>query len=103
MKDLESMVGPGPRRKPEMFIGHYAVAFGAKRVVPRVSLGTLFLCAQLADLIWPTLVLLGVERVEVRPGATAMTPLDFVSYPYSHSLLALAAWGALIGLAHVAA
>jgi hypothetical protein len=80
-----------------MFIGHFAVAFAAKRIAPAVSLGTLFLAAQLADLIWPVLVLLGVEVVEIRPGVTAMTPLDFVRYPYSHSLVALAAWSALLG------
>jgi len=77
-----------------LFIGHFAIAFAAKRVAPAVSLGTLFLAAQLADLVWPTLVLLGVETVEIRPGITAMTPLDFVHYPYSHSLVALIAWSA---------
>ena len=51
-----------------MFIGHVAVALAAKRVAPSVSLSTLFLAAQLANLIWPTLVLLGIEVVEVRPG-----------------------------------
>jgi hypothetical protein len=85
-----------------LFIGHFAIAFGAKRLAPAVSLGTLFLACQLADLIWPNLVLLGIERVEVAPGITAVTPLDFVSYPYSHSLVALALWAgvsaALYGL-----
>ncbi len=80
-----------------MFIGHFGLGFGAKRVAPTVSLGTLFLAAQLADLLWPTLVLLGVERVEVQPGATRVTPLRFMSYPYSHSLLALCLWAALAG------
>jgi membrane-bound metal-dependent hydrolase YbcI (DUF457 family) len=80
-----------------MFIGHFAVAFGAKRPAPAVSLGALFAAAQLADLVWPTLVLLGYERVELLPGATRFTPLDFVSYPYSHSLVALCAWGAAFG------
>lgn len=75
-----------------MFIGHFAVAFAAKRIAPAVSLGTLFLAAQLADLIWPALVLSGIEIVAIRPGITAMTPLDFIHYPYSHSLVALAAW-----------
>ena len=64
-----------------MFIGHFAVSFAAKRAVPSVSLGVLFLAAQLADLVWPTLVLLGVERVEIDPGNTAFTPLNFVFYP----------------------
>ena len=76
-----------------MFIGHFAVAFAAKRAAPELSLGTLFLAAQLADLVWPTLVLLGVERFEIRPGITAVTPLDFVHYPWSHSLVAMALWG----------
>lgn len=83
-----------------MFIGHYALAFGAKRYVPTVSLGTLFLACQFADLLWPTLVVLGIERVEVDPGNTAITPLNFVSYPYSHSMVALVIWAALFALAY---
>ncbi len=54
-----------------MFIGHFAVGFGAKKWAPTVSLGMLFLACQLADLIWPNLVLLNVERFEVTPGITA--------------------------------
>ena len=84
-----------------MFIGHFGVGFGAKKAAPAASLGTLFIACQLADLLWPTLVLLGVERVEIDPGNTVMTPLAFVSYPYSHSLLALSVWGALFGLVYV--
>jgi len=85
-----------------MFLGHFAVGMGAKRVAPELSLGTLFVAAQLADLVWPVLVLAGVERVEIAPGATAVTPLDFVSYPWSHSLVALVVWGALLALAWLA-
>lgn len=84
-----------------MFIGHFAVAFAAKRAAPVLSLGTLFIAAQLADLVWPTLVLLGLERFEIHPGITAVTPLDFVHYPYSHSLVALVAWGAALGIAYL--
>ena len=86
-----------------MFLGHFALGFGAKRLAPRISLGTLFLAVQFADLLWPVLVLAGLERVEVDPGNTAVTPLDFVSYPYSHSLVALLGWGALFGLVYVLA
>jgi membrane-bound metal-dependent hydrolase YbcI (DUF457 family) len=74
-----------------MFIGHFGLGFGAKRIAP-VSLGVLFAACQWADLLWPTLVLVGVERVEVDPGNTAVTPLNFVAYPYSHSLEALGLW-----------
>jgi hypothetical protein len=83
-----------------MFIGHFALAFGAKKVAPMMSLGTLFLACQFADLLWPTLVLLGVEIVEIDPGNTLVTPLNFVSYPYSHSVVALAGWSALFALAY---
>jgi len=80
-----------------MFIGHFALGFAAKRAAPRMSLATLFAAAQLADIIWPVLVALGIEQVRIEPGITAFTPLDFVSYPYSHSLLMLLVWGALFG------
>lgn len=84
-----------------MFVGHFAVAFGAKRAVPAVSLGALFVACQLADLVWPLLVIAGIERVGVKPGLTVVTPLDFVYYPFSHSLLAAAAWAGLFGAAYV--
>ena len=80
-----------------MFIGHFGVAFGAKSIAPKVSLGSLFLAAQFLDLLWPTLLLLGVERVRIVPGATAVTPLLFEHYPVSHSLLAVLGWSALVG------
>jgi hypothetical protein len=35
--------------------------------------------------------------VEIAPGATRVTPLDFVSYPISHSLLAVVLWGLALG------
>ena len=85
-----------------MFIGHYAVALGAKKFAPEVSLGVLFLACQLADLIWPNLLLLGVESVQIEPGNTVMTPLNFLHYPYSHSLVALVLWGAICAAIYVA-
>lgn len=85
-----------------MFIGHFAMGFGAKRFAPEVSLGVLFLACQLADLIWPNLVLLGIEHLSIEPGATVMTPLDFSSYPYSHSLLALLVWASLFAALYMA-
>ena len=83
-----------------MFIGHFGVALAAKRVAPRTSLGTLVMAAQFVDLIWPLFLLLGVERVVVAPGATAVTPLDFYSYPLSHSLLADVGWAFLFAGAY---
>ena len=77
-----------------MFLGHYALALAAKRATPRLSLGVLFGAAQFADILWPVLLAAGLEQVRLDPGNTAFTPLDFVSYPYSHSLVMLAVWGA---------
>jgi hypothetical protein len=77
-----------------MFIGHFGVGFGLKQAAPKVSLGTLFLAAQFIDLLWPTLLLLGIECVEIAPGITSVVPLDFTHYPISHSLLAVIGWGA---------
>lgn len=85
-----------------MFIGHFALGMGAKKIAPAVSLGTLFLACQFADLLWPTLVLLGFETFRIQPGITAVTPLDFVHYPYSHSLVALLGWGALLSMGYLA-
>ena len=80
-----------------MFIGHFGVGFGAKPAARQTSLGTLFLAAQFIDLLWPTLLLLGIEVVEIAPGDTKLTPLAFVDYPVSHSLLAVVAWSLLVG------
>lgn len=81
-----------------MFIGHFALAFGAKRAAPPVSLGTLFLACQLADLVWPNLVLLGIERVSIAPGITVTSPIDFEFFPYSHSLVTSIGWAVLAAL-----
>jgi membrane-bound metal-dependent hydrolase YbcI (DUF457 family) len=80
-----------------MFIGHFGLGFGLKRAAPGVSLGTLLMAVAFVDLLWPTFLLLGVEHVEIAPGITAVTPLDFVDYPISHSLVMMAAWGLLFG------
>jgi hypothetical protein len=83
-----------------MFLGHFAVALGAKKAAPKASLGTLVLAAQFADLLWPAFLLLGWEQVRIVPGVTRVTPLDFVSYPYSHSLLAQLLLGLGVGLVY---
>ena len=83
-----------------MFIGHFALAFAAKRLAPGASLGTLFLATQLIDLIWPVLLLAGVERVTIRPEGGGFSSLAFVHYPWTHSLLACALWALTLGLGY---
>ena len=79
-----------------MFLGHYGLALAAKRAAPGTSLGALTFAAQFLDELWPILLLIGAEQVRIvadRPFA----PLDFVSYPYSHSLLMAVVYAVIIG------
>lgn len=80
-----------------MFLGHFGLAFGASRWAGGISLGVLVLASQWVDLVWPLLVLAGVERVAVQPGVTAFSPLAFTHYPWTHSLLMGVVWGVLVG------
>ena len=75
-----------------MFIGHFAVGLAAKSARPSISLGTYFLAVQFVDLLWPSLLLLGIEQVSIEPGITEMTPLNFSYYPFTHSLLMAMVW-----------
>ncbi len=83
-----------------MFIGHNALAFAAKRVAPKSSLGALTAAVMLVDLIWPIFLLLGIEHVRVELGATKFTPLDFYDYPWTHSLLMGIVWGVAFGFVY---
>lgn len=85
-----------------MFIGHFGAGLAGKKVDSRPSLGTMFLAAQWVDLIWPVLLLLGIERVQIDPGNTVMTPLNFTYYPYTHSLFFVIIWGILFGAIYYA-
>jgi hypothetical protein len=80
-----------------MFIGHFAVGFAAKQFAPRTSAGVLLTAPELADILWPVFLLLGWEQVRIDPGNTRFTPFDFVSYPWSHSLLMLCVWATAFG------
>ena len=81
-----------------MFIGHAAVALAAKPLAPCVNLGLALVAAYWVDLVWPLFLLLGIEQVRIDPGNTAFTPLDFIHYPWTHSLVAALAWSALFAL-----
>lgn len=80
-----------------MFVGHFGTGFLVKKFAPAISLGTLFLAAQWIDLIWPLFLIFGIEQVVIDPGNTAMTPLNFIYYPFTHSLAGVLAWALIIG------
>lgn len=78
-----------------MFIGHYGIALATKRFDKNLSLGLLFISTQFADILFFTLVLLGIEKMSFVPGITKVSPLDFTYYPYSHGLAASLLWAGL--------
>jgi len=83
-----------------MFIGHFGAGLATKKIDPKPSLGTLFMASQFLDLLWPLFLLLGLERVKIDPGNTAFTPLDFTSYPLTHSLMGALIWAVLFALVY---
>lgn len=83
-----------------MFIGHFALAFASKRAAPSAPLGWLVAACQLPDLVWPLLLLAGIERARVAPGNTAFTPLLFEHYPWSHSLVLVVLWGLVVAVVY---
>lgn len=78
-----------------MFIGHLGLGLAAKGAAPQVSLGALLLACQWLDVVCGVLMVTSVERMRVHPGITVMTPLEFVSYPWSHGLAMSVVWSAL--------
>src|SRR5262249_24466277 len=98
----ERRAGPCPGGAPgpgfaAMFIGHFAMGFAAKRVVPGTPLGAHVLAPTFLDVLWPFFLVLGLEHVRIDPGNTAFTPLDLHDYPFSHSLFMSVVWSALFG------
>jgi hypothetical protein len=75
-----------------MFLGHYGVALALKRAEPKISLGTLFVATQLADLLWGCFLLLGWEHARIVPDPNPLLSFEFLDYPISHSLVAALAW-----------
>ncbi|MBN1290259.1 MAG: hypothetical protein JXB48_00345 [Candidatus Latescibacteria bacterium] len=80
-----------------MFIGHFGAGFAAKKIDERPSLGTMFFASQFIDLLWPVFLFTGIERVQIDSGNTAFTPLNFIYYPFSHSLISVLFWSVLFG------
>jgi membrane-bound metal-dependent hydrolase YbcI (DUF457 family) len=83
-----------------MFIGHFAVGYGSKRFAPRAPLWALMAAPLLADILWTVFLLTGWEHARIAVGDTRFTPLDLYDYPWSHSLVMLMVWGAVLGGAY---
>jgi hypothetical protein len=82
-----------------MFIAHLGVGLAGKRLAPRASLGVLLIACQALDILCGLFMVTGIEHMKVTPGITKVTPLEFVSYPWSHGLLMSLVWSALAAAA----
>jgi membrane-bound metal-dependent hydrolase YbcI (DUF457 family) len=83
-----------------MFVGHLAVGLVAKRIEPKLSLGTGVLAAMLVDLLWAIFLIAGIEHVHFKPGMGAANYFVAYDIAMSHSLLMGAVWAALFAAAY---
>lgn len=80
-----------------MFIGHFALGFAAKKAAPRTNLALLMVAPLFLDVLFPGLVLAGIEKMHVEPGNTAVFPIALDAVDWSHSLAMAALWSVLYG------
>ena len=80
-----------------MFIGHFAVGFAGKKLVPEASLPALLFAGLFADALWPVLVAVGAEHVRITPGrnrlhAARVRQLSVVAQPVDADHLGRPSW-----------
>jgi hypothetical protein len=78
-----------------MFIGHFAVGIAGRRLTPRAGLGWWFASVAFLDLVWPVLLLMGLEHAELSGSANPFLALTFTDYPVSHSLVGAVVWAVI--------
>jgi membrane-bound metal-dependent hydrolase YbcI (DUF457 family) len=83
-----------------MLVGHIAVGLAAKRIEPKISLGTLVLAPMFVDLLWCVFMLAGIEHVEFKPAMGAGNYFAASNIAFSHSLLMNAIWASLFAAAY---
>ncbi len=70
-----------------MYIGHFAIAYVLFRLAPGIPPLVPLIGVGFPDILWPILVLIGVEKAEINPNSPLQKDVRFTSYPYSHSLV----------------
>ena len=81
-----------------MFIGHFAFAYVLIRLFPGVLPMIPLLGVDFPDLLWPFLVISGIEKVSIDPESPLQNHIKFTSYPYSHSLVLGTLIACVVGL-----
>lgn len=82
-----------------MFVGHYSASLAAKAIVKPAPLWLLFIAAQWVDILFFPFALAGIETLRLLPpqGGGSVVHFELPNMPYTHSLLAMLIWGALLG------
>ena len=70
-----------------MFIGHFTIAYILISNFPSIPPLILLIGVSFPDLLWPFLILLGLEKAYVDPSTPLQKSIQFTKYPFSHSLL----------------
>lgn len=83
-----------------MLLGHIGVGLAGKKFAPGVSLGTLILAAEFADLVWIVLSLAGIEHFRIVANYTLMSWYDMYDTPFSHGLAANFVLAIVFGATH---
>jgi membrane-bound metal-dependent hydrolase YbcI (DUF457 family) len=78
-----------------MFVGHYAAAFALKGKVKDSSLGMLFIATQFVDILFFPFVIIGIEKMRLVEGFTAVNDFDMYFYPFTHGLLGSVVWAVI--------
>ena len=81
-----------------MFIGHFAFAYVLIRLFPGVLPIIPLLGVDFPDLLWPFLIISGIEKVSIDPESPLQNHIKFTSYPYSHSLVLGTLIACVVGL-----
>jgi hypothetical protein len=83
-----------------MLVGHFALGLAAKRIEPKISLGTFMLAAMVADFLWCVFMIAGIEHIEIKPGLGAANSIIADRIAFSHSLITNTIWAALFASAY---
>ena len=75
-----------------MFIGHLAVGLASKRAAPRTSLGWLMAAPMFLDLLFPLLLIAGVEHASIVPNPDPFLRMSLDDIAWSHSLVTSVIW-----------
>jgi len=77
-------------------VGHLAASFAVRGRLPRVPLFHLLAAGTFLDLMWALAIGSGLEHAHIGTETGSVIPIVLDSVPYSHSLVAAVAWGALV-------